>query len=106
MARAVLLAILLLFTFGSSALAVQLTAKIQNESGKAISAIRLTAMNTETPTELSVLTAPVPAAQTADIALEAEGGFCVFAMSVDFADGTNQARTDVDLCEPSYIIVE
>ena len=106
MARVAAFVFLSLFTSGSSAYAVQLTAKFQNESGKEISAIHLTPMNAENAAAASILAAAVPPAQTADIAFEAQEGFCVFSMSIDFADGTSQTHSDVDLCEPSFVIVE
>jgi hypothetical protein len=88
-----------------SALAEDLTIKLINEGGRAITSITATPVGGgDTATVAAQLQAADSEGGTMTIALEPEQ--CLFNLKMTFADGTVLDRPDVDLCQAEGLVIE
>lgn len=88
-----------IFAVTPVALAGTVNVKIENVSGKSISAITATPKGEATPSTTDVL-------QGSQLTVTNANDACVYTLNIQFSDSSGLERPDVDLCQTETLMVE
>jgi hypothetical protein len=80
--------------------------RINNMSGRSISAIFASPTGESTTSAVNLLPTQVGAAETSEITVASMDTDCVYDLEIQFGDGSSLDRPDVDLCHTDELVIE
>lgn len=89
----------------ASAVAMDATIDVSNQSDEDLTAITLHPKAERDPTQI-VLPSPIAAGQSATVTMTTPGNTCVFDLILTFASTRTVTQPDRDLCQTDAIIIE
>jgi hypothetical protein len=88
-----------------AALADEITFQLNNMSQKPVVALYATPKGDSTASEVNLLSGEIAETAIAEVTLASAEPSCVYDLKIEFGDGSNMDRPDVDLCQTDQLII-